>query len=169
MRMCLNSQTIVNIFPLIADVILIVIAGLGGTSLGVMIHENTHYKLGERYNGDPEFDYLETGLPCVTGIPKSVNYNNISELSNNQISVTGGATIVWTLLFLLVVYLIRLPATHIETLIFCILFGSAWFSPSDMLASLFPQLWIEYANLDPRDRTHRKALEYLIRGFRNIR
>jgi len=87
-------------------------------------------------------------------------------MSDLQIRISGGAVVIWPVLFLMAVYLFGIPTSPVETFLAFLFLGASAVSPSDVLCLLFPDLWREYANTEPERGVHRKALSLIVDGLR---
>lgn len=152
---------------LVVDVASIVFVGLLGGYTGLSIHELTHYLFYRLFGGDPELIFTHH-------IPTAVDFNH-RKLSNIQLRIGGGFTIVYP--FGTIIFLIYngLPRTLIGVFIFLTLVGGSGYSPADLLSLSFPKESRRYQNFRENNELvgiekHLQALRFFKRGmFRFLR
>ena len=128
-----------------------------GAYLGLWLHEGTHYMFSKMYGGSPRVIFWPRY------VPKVVAFETSERMSNNQIRIAGGATIVWLLFGIGAILVIKFPETPFEVVIVAIAVGALSFSPSDLLALVYPDSWREFGE-DDDEATHFNAIKYLWRN-----
>lgn len=140
---------------LLFETIGIIIAGFGGGYIGLWLHEGTHYSLGELFGAEPRMLFK----PYL--IPRAVDFDNPSNMTDIQLRLTGGATVVWPLILIIVFLNVQHPNSPIEVLILFTPLGASAVSPSDLLAMILPSEW---RMLNDRENavSHIGAMQHLL-------